>query len=39
VHHYATTSSPEPTWEKALGERMQPQLERLGHLLQRKSVK
>jgi capsular exopolysaccharide synthesis family protein len=39
VHHYATTSSPEPTWEKALGERMQPQLDRLGHLLQRKSVK
>ena len=39
VHHYATTSNPEPTWEKALGERMQPQLDRLGHLLQRKSVK
>lgn len=39
VHHYATTSSPEPTWEKALGERMQPQLDRLGQLLQRKSGK
>ena len=39
VHHYATTSSPEPTWEKALGERMQPQLDRLGQLLQRKAGK
>jgi len=39
VHHYATTSSPEPTWEKALSERMQPQLDRLGQLLQRKSGK
>lgn len=39
VHHYATTSSPEPTWEKALSERMQPQLDRLGQLLQRKSSK
>ena len=39
VHHYATTSNPEPTWEKALSERMQPQLDRLGQLLQRKSGK
>ena len=38
-HHYATTSNPEPTWEKALSERMQPQLDRLGQLLQRKSGK
>ena len=39
VHHYATTSSPEPTWEKALSKRMQPQLQRLGQLIQRKSGK
>ena len=39
VHHYATTSSPEATWEKALSERLQPQLQRLGQLVGRKSVK
>ena len=39
VHHYATSSSAEPTWGKTLSERMQPQLQRLGQLVGRKSEK